>query len=250
MAHWILGYPDYEESKNAIQTFANSGCEILELQIPFSEPSADGHLITQANRQSLAQGMTLKKSFSLLEEIRIEFPKVPIAVMTYFNKVYSFGISEFLKQLHRLNISYLIVPDLSFDEYKKDFEKFFLESNVQYVPVIASNIREERLKKILHHPSDFIYLMTHYGITGSTLNEVNFPTDLIQELRKKFLVGAGFGIHTTEKIQSVSAFVDFVILGSALIEKYNHSEKEFQNSCREIFNVKKIHKAELHPIEK
>ncbi len=215
MAHTVIGYPTLEESQKIVELYMEKGFEILELQIPFSHPTADGSVLTQANRVA-AQHTSTQQSFDFLKEVRQTAPSQKIMVMTYLNKLFSFGITEFCDQMKALEIPYLIIPDLPFDS---PFAQYIHDHPfVQLVPVLSANVTTERLEKALENKPDYVYLMADFKITGTSFSLHENLQDLIQKIKRihPAQIGLGFGIKTAEHVQTTLEIADFAIMGSAL----------------------------------
>lgn len=222
MAHLVLGYPTLSQSLETAAQYVAAGIEILELQIPFSHPTADGPVITQACQEATKLGITIQDCIGALEQLRQQFPEQKIMVMSYLNRIYSFGFQPFIAVLERLNIQHLIVPDLP-----ADMEPLFFppDSRVKLVPVLAANTSEARLSKLLDAGFDFFYLMSDFKITGGEFSLHPNLKGLIARI-KSFArngspapkIGIGFGISTPKQAQLVAQEADFAIIGSALIQ--------------------------------
>jgi len=218
MGHLVLGYPNLEQSYQNARKYAQSGFNILELQIPFSHPTADGALITQANRVATAENnVTIDECFEIIERIKDEFPCQEIILMTYINKVYTYGVDLFIKKASSLNISDIIIPDLPFDHPIAD--KINNSKTLSIVPVIAANIEDKRLIKAIETNPNHFYIMSEFKITGQGFglhenisNRVNFIKS-----KSNAKIGIGFGISTKAHIEAITQIADYAIIGSALI---------------------------------
>lgn len=215
MAHTVIGYPTLLESKAVVETYIDKGFEILELQIPFSHPTADGAVLTQANRVA-AMEVSTQEAFDFLKEIRQDAPSQKMMVMTYLNKVFAFGIQAFCEQLRACEIPYLIIPDLPFDSplAKQIHEHDF----VQLVPVLSANVDAERLKVAMSQKPDYVYLMADFKITGTGFSLHKNLQNLVDDLKTLHpaKVGLGFGIKTADEVKAALNLADFAIMGSAL----------------------------------
>ena len=217
MAHTVIGYPNLEASRDIVEQYTKAGFQILELQIPFSHPTADGTVLTQANRLA-AEHTTVQQSLDFLKDINKTHPNQHIMAMTYFNKIFAYGTDRFCDELTAANISHLIVPDLPFDSpFAKEINQ---HASVQLVPVLSANVSEERLQKVMQHKPDYLYIMADYKITGSAFSIHPKVQQLIQNAKKLHpaKVGLGFGISTAEQVQTVLEVADFAIMGSALMK--------------------------------
>ena len=218
MAHLVIGYPSLEESYKTARLFTEKNVEILELQIPFSHPTADGSIITQANVKAIEQHVTIEDSLGFIKRLKEEHPDQEIMVMTYLNKLFHYGIQNFCDKLTELNIKYLIVPDLNFDS--PIAQPILQHQFVKYVPVIAANTSLQRLEETFVHDFDFYYIMSDFKITGSEFSLHENLKNIIRAIREKTnaRVGIGFGISSSKHVQAVLKEADVAIVGSALVK--------------------------------
>lgn len=211
MGHLVIGYPNLNESYQSAKMYIENGINILELQIPFSNPTADGPIITNANKIAIHNGVSWKDCFDFVYQIERDFPYQKIYLMTYLNK---------LLVLNFKNLSYdLIIPDLPFDS--PEYLEIEKHSNIQLIPVIGLNISEYRLNALLKKNPRFIYLMSGFNITGSSLNLDERLILLIKKIKKRNIftkIGIGFGVSSYEDVKFISKIADVVIVGTALIK--------------------------------
>lgn len=219
MSHLVLGYPSLSESIQTAETYIAAGCAILELQIPFSHPTADGPVITQACREAVEKNnISVDDCLGALADIRTRFPQQEIIVMSYLNRVFTYGLSNFCQQLSGLDIRHLIVPDLPVDSPQA---LTIQDNGITLVPVLAANVSTERLKKLLARDFDFYYLMSDFKITGSTFSlhpRLEAVIHQIRSAKPAARIGIGFGISTKEHVQLVTSTVDYAIIGSTFIK--------------------------------
>ncbi len=216
MAHHIIGYPTLEKSYEVVQTYIDSGIEILELQIPFSHPTADGITLTEANQQAVENGISLENCFEFYEEIKRYAPDTPIIAMSYLNRLFSYGIEAFCDKLSTSGVNQIIVPDLPFDSPVA--EQINKHQAVQLVPVIAPNLNDERLSAMLNLQPDYIYMMSGFNTTGQQFELHPNAQKIIDAIRERTnaKIGIGFGISRGEQVKAVNEIADFAIIGSTL----------------------------------
>jgi tryptophan synthase alpha chain len=237
MAHLVLGYPTLEASIHTATVYAEAGVKILELQIPFSHPTADGPVITEACRTAVDQGVTVSDCLTAIGRIRALHPEVEIMVMSYLNRVYAFGFHRFITYLAQHNIRHIIIPDLPVSVTPS-----FLPagSAVQAVPVLTANTPPARLDAILQQGFDFFYLMSDFKITGSGFSlhpNLRQMIAAIKTASPKARIGIGFGISSAEQVALVTQEADVAIIGSALITaEKNGNLEEYLGSLREVFH--------------
>lgn len=244
MAHLVLGYPTLAESLHTAETYIHAGVQVLELQIPFSHPTADGPVITAACREAVRQGVTVRDCIAAIAGLRRQYPEQEIVVMSYLNRLYSFGFQKFAEEMAALAIRHLIVPDLPVDETRRATRDLTDEKQrVKLVPVLAANISDTRLEKLLQMDFDFFYLMSGFKITGSTFSLHPRLKEIIarihrvtnNEHRRMKRIGIGFGISTAEQARAVAEEADLAIIGSALIQAQR--ERRLEQYLAELKNV-------------
>lgn len=239
MAHLVLGYPSLAESIRTAEQYIASGVAMLELQIPFSHPTADGPVITLACQKATQAGVTVSACLEAIQALRIKFPEQEIMVMSYLNRIYHYGFQAFMDELKALGIKNLIVPDLPADAIR-DFA--MQHTSVHFVPVLAANTPDARLEKLLEMDFDFFYLMSDFKITGSGFSLHPRLQEIIQKIRSKKAyaprIGIGFGISTPEQARLVATEADVAIIGSALIQAQNAGKlEEYLESLQQEFNT-------------
>ena len=219
MSHLVLGYPSLQESIETAEQYIAAGYEILELQIPFSHPTADGPVITQACRAAVEDSkVTVDDCLAAIADLRARFPQQEMIVMTYLNRIFTFGLSPFCTQLKTIGIRHIIVPDLPVDSPPA---AIIQAQGIQLVPVLAANIDMLRLDQFLQMGFDFFYLMSDFKITGSTFSlhpRLEAVIARIRAANPAARVGIGFGIGSAEQVRLVTAKADYAIIGSALIK--------------------------------
>lgn len=227
MTHVVAGFPDIETSKRQIQTMADNGASLIEIQIPFSDPLADGPTITRANQHALDMGVTVRDCFHLAKEMS-DCVDVPLLFMTYANIAYQMGLERFVEESAAAGISGLIIPDIPFDETHMNYLDITHKQSLHPILVVSHDVKPDRLKIISKKASGFIYTTLKVGITGSQ-NEIN-PSGLnfIETIRKtsKLPVAAGFGISSKEHINQLRGKVDAAVIGSHLIELFRQGGLE------------------------
>lgn len=226
MAHLVLGYPTLEQSIRTAETYIEAGCAMLELQIPFSHPTADGSVITRACRVAVEeQQVRVGDCLAAIQVLRQRYPEQEMMVMTYLNRMYTYGLESFYEALQTLGIRHLIVPDLPVQSQKegplRELDATGLAYGVKLVPVLAANVSVARLEQLLAAGYDCFYLMSDFKITGSRFSLHPRLIDITRRIRQRqpaARVGIGFGIQTPEQVRAVLEVADCAIIGSALIE--------------------------------
>ncbi|RKM55903.1 tryptophan synthase subunit alpha [Butyrivibrio sp. X503] len=229
IAFITCGDPDLETTKKAVIEACNNGADLIELGIPFSDPTAEGPVIQGANVRALAGGVTTDKIFDLVIDLRKEV-STPMVFMTYVNVVFSYGAERFISKCKEIGIDGLILPDLPFEE-KDEFEPVCEKYDVDLISLIAPT-SENRIAMIAKEAKGFIYIVSSLGVTG-TRSEIKTDLEsIVKVVRENTDVpcAIGFGISTPEQAAKMSAVSDGAIVGSAivkLLEKYGKDAPKY-----------------------
>ncbi len=222
IAFITCGDPDLETTASVVRSAVQNGADLIELGIPFSDPTAEGPVIQGANLRALSGGVTTDKIFDLVRELRRDV-RVPMVFMTYANVVYSYGAERFIRTCHEIGIDGLILPDVPFEE-KEEFQPYCHQYGVDLVSLVAPT-SENRIAEIAAEAEGFLYIVSSLGVTG-TRSEIT--TDLgaivsVVRQHAKVPCAIGFGISTPEQARKMADLSDGAIVGSAIIkilEKY------------------------------
>ena len=209
------GDPDTETTAAAVRAAAENGADLIELGIPFSDPTAEGPVIQGANLRALRGGITTDKVFALVRELRRDVT-VPLVFMTYANVIFSYGAERFLSACGEAGIDGLILPDLPFEE-KGEFLPLCRQYGVDLISLIAPT-SENRVAMIAREAEGFIYLVSSLGVTGTRSKITTDLAPIIRTIREnaKVPVAIGFGISTPEQAKTMAALSDGAIVGSAI----------------------------------
>jgi len=218
ISYLMVGDRGYDASLAYAKFLVESGVEILELGMPFSDPVADGEIILEAGKRSLACGTRTEDVFKLAKAIRV-FSDIPLIVMGYLNPIYQYGYEKFAEALAQAGIVGLIVPDLPFEE-REELTVFLEPKGIHFITMLALNTGEERLKTLASKSSGFIYLVAVKGITGTQRPDIDAVGALATKVKAltKTPVVAGFGIQSREDINRFNAYVDGVVIASQFIK--------------------------------
>ena len=213
-----VGYPSIEATLKVVPLLASSGCDIVELGIPFSDPLADGATIQKASFYALQNGITLKLCFEVAKQLS-QMVEIPLVFMTYFNPVFSYGLEEFCNACTRSGIEGLIIPDLPPEE-GSELEAITQRQSLDLIYLLAPTSTEERIRLIAERSRGFIYLVSVTGVTGV---RDRLPTNMeafVAKVRKLVAqpLCVGFGISTPEQAGQVARIADGVIVGSRIIQ--------------------------------
>lgn len=211
------GDPDLETTKEAVKEMVKNGADLIELGIPFSDPTAEGPVIQGANIRALSGGVTTDKVFDLVRDLRKEV-SVPMVFMTYANVVFSYGAERFISTCQEVGIDGLILPDLPFEE-KEEFQPICTKYDVDLISLIAPT-SENRIAMIAKEAEGFIYLVSSLGVTGTRTEIKTDLASIAAVVRENTDVpcAIGFGISTPEQAAKMAAISDGAIVGSAIIK--------------------------------
>lgn len=211
------GDPDLETTKACIHEMVRNGADLIELGIPFSDPTAEGPVIQGANIRALASGTTTSKIFEMVTELRREI-STPMVFMTYANVVFAYGAERFLTACEQVGIDGLILPDLPYEE-KDEFLPVCREHHVALISLIAPT-SAGRIATIAREAEGFIYLVSSLGVTGTRSEITTDLSSIMKVIRENSSVpcAIGFGISTPEQAAKMAGLSDGAIVGSAIIK--------------------------------
>lgn len=216
------GDPDLETTGKLVRAAVENGADLIELGIPFSDPTAEGPVIQEANIRALSKGITTDQIFDFVKELRKDV-EIPLVFMTYANVVFSYGTEKFISTCKEIGINGLILPDLPFEE-KEEFQPLCKQYDVALISLIAPT-SHQRIAMIAKEAEGFVYIISSLGVTGIRSEITTNISSIIKVVRENTEVpcAIGFGISTPEQAKKMAAISDGVIVGSAIIkllEKY------------------------------
>ena len=211
------GDPDLETTGKAVRAAAANGAGLIELGIPFSDPTAEGPVIQGANLRALSGGATTDKIFDFVRDLRKDV-KIPLVFMTYANVVFSYGAERFLKNCREIGIDGIILPDVPFEE-KEEFGGLCRKYGVALISMIAPT-SENRIAMIAREAEGFLYIVSSLGVTGVRSEIKTDLSAILKVVREHTDVpcAIGFGISTPEQAEKMARIADGVIVGSAIIK--------------------------------
>ena len=228
IAFITCGDPDLETTGKAVRAAVENGADLIELGIPFSDPTAEGPVIQEASLRALQGGVTTDLIFDFVREVRKDVT-VPMAFMTYANVIFSYGAEKFISTCEQIGIDGLILPDLPYEE-KEEFLPLCRQYGVALISLIAPT-SDNRAAMIAREAEGFIYLVSSLGVTGTRSEITTDLAPLIRVIREnaKVPVAIGFGISTPEQAKNMAALSDGAIVGSAIekiLAKYGKDAPE------------------------
>ena len=228
IAFVTCGDPDLETTGAVVREMVKNGADLIELGIPFSDPTAEGPVIQGANLRALNGGVTTDQIFEFVKELRRDV-SVPMVFMTYANVVFSYGAERFISTCRKIGMDGLILPDLPYEE-KEEFQPICRRFGLELISLIAPT-SEKRIAMIAGEAEGFVYLVSSLGVTGVRSEIKTDLTSIVEAIRRNTDIpcAIGFGISTPEQAARMSDLADGVIVGSAivrLIEKYGRQAPE------------------------
>ena len=228
IAFLTCGDPDLDTTARAVRAAVENGADLIELGIPFSDPTAEGPVIQGANVRALRGGVTTDRIFSFVKELRVDVT-VPMVFMTYANVVFSYGTERFLAACKEIGIDGLILPDVPFEE-KEDFQPVCRKYGIDLISLVAPT-SENRIARIAGEAEGFLYIVSSLGVTGTRSEIKTDLASIVEVVRKNTDIpcAIGFGISTPEQAGRMAALSDGAIVGSALVkilEKYGTEAPE------------------------
>ena len=218
MTHAVVGHPSLQENWDMLAAMQKAGVDLVELQLPFSEPIADGPAFIRANQSALDHGIHWEQYFDFMAKAAAEFD-FPLLFMGYYNSVYTMGHQVFCDRLQKAGASGFIVADLPV-EHSAELDSFARPAGLDHIQIVTPVNTEKRLAEIASVASGFLYCVARKGVTGS---ETDFSQELaayMQRCRKvtSLPLAVGFGIKTAEQLRSLKGIADIAIIGTACLE--------------------------------
>lgn len=220
MTHVVMGYPSLAETKDRVLRMIDAGVDIIELQLPCSDPLADGPAIMQANQVAIANGVTIQACFQLAAEL-IQTAPIPLQFIGYYNTVLQYGAEKFVQDSKKIDIAGFTFPDLPIEE--ESYEHFFQlahEANIPIIQLLTPATTSARIQQLNQTAQGYYYATARFGTTGEAT--------VISESLKQYLqlvkqyatlpVAVGFGIRQPEQIRALHGLADVAVVGSALLD--------------------------------
>jgi tryptophan synthase alpha chain len=224
--YFTAGFPNLEDTMAVMQAIEEAGADIIEVGIPYSDPIADGPTIQDSNMIALANGMSLKKLFEQLEDMR-DTISLPVVLMGYLNPIIQYGMEAFCKKCKKLGIDGLILPDLPMQQYLDEYKEVFDQNGLRNTFLISPQTSEKRILEIDHHTDGFIYMVSSHSITGAKTSISDDQISYFKRVGDMHLKNPrliGFGISDSETFNIASKFSNGAIIGSAFIKKIKDSK--------------------------
>ena len=218
MTHLVLGYPSLDVNREVIRQMAENGVDCIELQIPFSEPMADGPVIVKANQDALVSGIKVEDCFSFAEEMAKDFPQVNFLFMTYYNIIFRYGEEPFIKRSAEIGIKGFIVPDLPPEE-GESYLRLSKQYNTAPIMFFTPTSSEERMREVAQYGDGLVYCVARKGVTGKQTTMDDTLSQNLSRYRKAtdLPLAVGFGISNREDISMLEGKANMAVIGTATI---------------------------------
>lgn len=218
MTHIVLGYPSFEDSIKIVDAMVEAGVELIELQIPFSEPMADGPVILHANQQALLSGSTVRRCFQVAAELSARHPSVIFLWMSYYNVVFKRGQTAFIEDTKAAGLRGAIIPDLPHEEGDELFGAM-KQAGLEPIFLFSPNSGQERMAEIASRAGGFIYCIARKGVTGAATDFASLDAYLERCRRATDLpLALGFGVKDARDVNALRGKVDIAVVGSQTIK--------------------------------
>ncbi len=242
MTHIVIGYPSLEANIELIKAMLDAGVDYIELQIPFTDPIADGKTILYANQRALENNISIADCFRFAEDVAGTYSAMDFLFMTYYNIVFNYNAENFIKKAKKAGLYGLIVPDIPPEEDTENFYSNCKKYSMNSVNVFSPTTSDERLRKIKDIASGFVYCTSRVGITGAGKKPHEKLGEYIMRAKKIIELPAaiGFGIDSASKAKTISEFADIIVIGSKVINIMDESRGNFRkNVYNFLYDIKK-----------
>lgn len=218
MTHIVLGYPSLAINRQVIEQMVSGGVDLIEMQIPFSEPMADGPVIVKANQDAIDNGVTVRQCLDFAKEISATHP-IPFLFMTYYNILFKFGVEKFFQEAREIGIKGFIIPDLPPEE-GEEFFALTRQYGIDPVMIFAPTSTPERMQELSRFGRGFIYCVARKGVTGKQTDFDEEFNSYMQRCRANtdLPLAVGFGISRKEDVESLIGRADIAVIGTRTIK--------------------------------
>jgi tryptophan synthase alpha chain len=225
IVYLTAGDPSLSITKKLILGLEKAGVDILEIGVPFSDPTADGPVIQAASQRALKAGATLQGVLDLVADVR-KLSEIPIVLFGYFNPIFAYGVKKFSEAAHAAGVDGVLVVDLPYEE-AKELRIYTDAIGIDFISLIAPTTDAKRLSKIAAEATGFLYYISITGITGTAAPKIDHIKTEVGKIRKiiKLPIVVGFGISRPQQAKEIAQFADGVVIGSAVVRLINENRK-------------------------
>lgn len=237
--YFTAGYPNLEDTVPIIQELVKNGVDLIEIGMPFSDPVADGPVIQHSSLIALQNGMSIRKLFEQLKDIRKKV-EIPLILMGYINPVLQYGVAAFCQKCKEIGIDGLIIPDLPMDVFEEEFKAVFEANDLHNIFLITPQTSEERLRKIDAVSTGFIYMVSSNSTTGAKTSVSELQNEYFERVNSFGLKNPrliGFGISNAETFANACEYASGAIIGSAFVKALEGSDPTDRKVSRFINSI-------------
>ncbi len=226
MTHVVCGYPSFEANWKALEIMDSFGVDLVELQFPFSEPSADGPLFVKANQEAISNGVHVNDCFEFMAKVTAKF-SFKVIMMGYYNTVFKTGLENFMQRLKAAGAYGFILPDLPVDE-AGELHQLARELDLAPIVLMTPTNTDARLEQLASCANGFIYTVARKGVTGSGTNMNTQVSDFIQRCQKftDLPLAVGFGVSTAEDVTFIGKHADIAVIGTAALKAWEANNEK------------------------
>ncbi len=248
MTHVVAGFPSLEESKQIVKMMDEIGADVIEIQIPFSDPVADGPTMQRCNELALERGFHVSQAFEMAAELTKDI-RAPLLFMTYYNIIHSFGVKEFCQKAKASGVQGVIVPDMPINEEPHEhFLAACKEYELDWIPVVSPLTTEARIAELSQYAGGFWYLVSRTGVTGVRADFSDETKEQIANIKKHsdLPIAMAFGVSKPEHIEKIGHAASMAVVGSYIQNIFLQEEISFDNRLAEA--RKKLHELQAREL--
>jgi len=226
VVYLTAGDPSLEMTKKLILGLEEAGVDILEIGVPFSDPTADGPVIQDASQRALKMGTTLEKVLHLVADIR-RTSEIPLVLFGYYNPIFAYGAEKFAQRAQKAGVDGILVVDLPPEE-AEELRTYTDSAGLDFISLVAPTTGMNRMKSILQKATGFLYYISITGVTGSAVPNILDLSKEIMNIRKwtRMPIAVGFGISSASQARNIAAFSDGVVIGSAVVKMIHENRHD------------------------
>lgn len=220
MSHCVVGYPSLADNAAQVTALVEAGAELMELQFPFSDPLADGPVLTAANQAAVNSGTRVDDGVQLAATVAAQHPSTAFIVMTYYNVVFRRGLQRFADELARAGVAGVILPDLP-PELSDEWNEAAASAGLGTIYLVTPNASDKRISEVVDAATGFVYCIGRPGVSGSTTAFTPEMIDFVKHVRESAAVpvGVGFGVRTKQDVDAVGEMADMAIICTEIIRR-------------------------------
>ena len=244
VVYLTAGDPSPDMTKELALALDKSGVDILEIGVPFSDPTADGPVIQAASQRALKAGTTLQGVLNLVCDIR-KISQIPVVLFGYFNPIFAYGVEKFARAANQAGVDGVLVVDLPPEE-ADELRIHSDAAGLDFISLVAPTTGRDRLKTILRHATGFLYYISITGVTGTAAPKIEEIAREVGKIRRltKMPIAAGFGISSAAQAREIGAIADGIVIGSAVVKMINENRDD-KDMIRIVSDYTKAIKAAL-----